>query len=377
MTPLWTHPLLLRVLYAQAMGKAFLRYRDPRRRASGKHQAEFYQTMWRQAAEELGATCARLSDEISEIMLNGLRTRVVHNVSEIDNPVTLALLHDKPLTHQLLGANNLPVPGHAAFTLKDMDAGVSFLKSVGRDCVVKPAGGTGGGRGVTTGVRTIGHLARAAAAAAVYDDEILIEEQIAGDNYRLLYLDGNLIDSFVRRPPRVVGNGKSTVAALLRQINEERLASKTGVSQVLLAIDLDMRRTLAGQGLSLRSVPAKGRAVTLKNVVNENAAADNTTATHLLCPSIIEDGAKAVRALGARFAGIDIVTRDPSVPLMQSGGVILEVNGTPNLYYHYKKSDGCFPAALYVLRRLLLEPGESSLAGKPSRPAVELETANA
>ena len=377
MTWLWTHPLLLRALHAQAMGRAFLRYRDPRRRASGKHQIQFYEEMWRQAAEELGATWTRLGDDMSEISLNGLRTRVAHNVSEIDGPVMLAILHDKPLTHRLLGAQNLPVPRHARFTLKTTAAAVEFLKSIGRECVVKPSGGTGGGRGVTTGIQTPRQLARAAAAAAVYADELLIEEQIAGDNYRLLYLDGKLIDSFVRRPPHVLGDGKSTIAALVRQVNQERLANKAVVSQVLLAIDLDMRRTLAAQGLSLRSVPNRGQVVRLKNVVNENAAHDNTTATQMLCPAIIEDGARAAKALRARFAGIDIVTSDPSVPLAQSGGIILEVNGTPNLYYHYKKADGCFPVAVHLLRRMLLEQNDLPAAFENPRPTAELEPAHA
>jgi D-alanine-D-alanine ligase-like ATP-grasp enzyme len=376
MPPLWTHPLLLRGLYAQAMGRAFLRYRNPRRQTSGRHLAEFYENMWREAAEELGGTWTRLADEMSQITLGGARTRVVHNVSEIDSPVTLAVLHDKPLTHRLMSAEQLPVPRHVAYALKGMVPAVAFLKSIGKDCVVKPAGGTGGGRGVTTGIQTLAHLSRASAAAAVYSDELLIEEQIAGDNYRLLYLDGELIDCFIRRLPRVVADGKSNVAALVRQLNEERLRNKTGVSQVLLGVDLDMRRTLAGQGLSLRSVPPKGRIVTLKTVVNENSGADNTTATQTLCSSIVEDGARAVRVLGARFAGIDIVTRDPSVPLAQSGGVILEVNGTPNLYYHYKKSDGPFPVAVHLLRRLLLETRDAHPPYEQLRPAAELETAH-
>ena len=377
MKSLWTHPLLLRGLYALAMGRAFLRYRNPRRRASGGHQTEFYENTWRQAAEELGGTWTRLSSDMSQITVNGSRTRVVHNVSEIDNPVTLAILHDKPLTHRLLSAENLPVPRHAVFTLKDLQPAATFLQSAGRNCVVKPAGGTGGGRGVTTGIQTLSHLARASAAAAVYADELLIEEQIAGDNYRLLYLDGKLIDAFIRRLPRVIADGKSSVAALVQQVNDERLRNKAGVSQVLLSVDLDMRRTLAGQGLSLRSVPEKGRMVTLKTVVNENSGADNTTATEMLCPSIIEDGQRAVRALGVRFAGIDIVTTDPSVPLAQSGGVILEVNGTPNLYYHYKKADGCFPVAVHLLRRLLSESVETAPENRSPRPAAELEPAHA
>lgn len=377
MTHLLTHPLSLRGLYAMAMARAFLRYRNPRRKASGRNETAFYEQTWREAAEGLGATWTRLAPDMSEIALNGTRTRVYHNVTEIDDPVTLAILHDKPLTHRLLSAAGLPVPRHAVFSLKNIAPAVGFLKTVSRDCVVKPAGGTGGGRGVTTGIQTAGHLARAAAAAAVYADELLIEEQIAGDNYRLLYLDGQLIDSFHRGLPRVVGDGARSISQLIDQLNDERLRHGAGVSQVLLSVDLDLRRTLAKQGLTLRSVPAKGQTVTLKTVVNENAAADNTTATPMLCPAVIEAGARAARVLGARFAGIDLVTPDPSIPLAEAGGVILEVNGTPNLYYHYKKADGAFPVCDHLLRRLLPGTGESSGGSASTLRTAVLETSHA
>lgn len=353
MLDLFLNPLTLRALYVLSMARAFLRYRNPRRRKSGRHHAAFYEQTWREAVEELGGTWTCLGSDIGQIEVAGEYTRVEGNVSEIDDPVTLAVLHDKPLTHRLLKAEGLCVPRHAIFSLKDIAPAIAFLDTINGDCVVKPAGGTGGGRGVTTGIRRRLHLACAAAAAAVYGDELMIEKQIAGDNYRLLYLDGELIDSFIRRRPSVTGDGRSTIHRLVVQANDLRLKHGAGISQVLLTVDLDMRRTLARQGLSLRSVPEAGQQVILKTVVNENGGADNSTATHLLCPSIIEDGARASRALRVRFAGIDIVTRDPSIPLAESGGVILEVNGTPNLYYHYQKSDGPFPAAVHLLRRLL------------------------
>src|SRR5665213_3407721 len=192
-----------------------------------------------------------------------------------------------------------------------------------------------------------------AAAAAVYGDTLLIEEQIGGDNYRLLYLDGELLDAFVRKPPTVIGDGRSTVARLLHAQNSDRLRHGSGQSQALLSIDLDMRRTLAKQKLSLRSVPARGMEVVLKTVVNDNCGIDNSNAARLLCPSIVEDAAKAVRALQIRLAGVDVITADPTVPLAKSGGAILEVNAPPNFYYHYHKSDGACPVAVHVLRRLM------------------------
>ena len=52
---------------------------------------------------------------------------------------------------------------------------------------------------------------------------------------------------------------------------------------------------------------------------------------------------------------MDIITPDPSAPLEEEGGVVLEVNAPPNFYYHYHKKDGAFPVAVHVLRRLLVE----------------------
>jgi cyanophycin synthetase len=353
MIDLLTNRLALRGLYAAALGRAFLRYKNPRRQQAGRHHTEFYARIWRDTADKIGATWRQLTDGISEIELDGVRTRVFENVSEIDDPVTLTVLHDKPLTHQLLVACGLPVPMHATFTLDRIAPAKDFLRSTSRNCVIKPASGTGGGRGVTTGIRTLSHLARASAAAAVYGDELMIEEQIDGDNYRLLYLDGELIDAFVRRLPAVVADGRSSIKSLVAQHNDRRLRERAGVSQVLLTVDLDMRRTLQRQGLSLRSVPAEGQSVTLKTVVNENSGVDNSTVMDQLSPAIVEQCARAVRALRVRFAGIDIVTSNPGVSLDEAGGVILEVNGTPNLYYHYNKKDGAFPVAEHLLARLL------------------------
>ena len=355
MTDFATTPLALRALHAFAMGRAFLRFGSPRRRTADRHRVAFYDRAWRDAAEELGARWEPVGAGVSEIALGEFRTRVIENTCAIDDPVTLAVLADKPLTYRILREEAVPVPPHETFTLGTIARGTEFLRQAKSDCVVKPASGTGGGRGVTTGIRTAWQLARAAAAAAVYGDDLLIERQVRGDNYRLLYLDGELVDAFVRRPPGVTGDGTSTVARLVREANDERLRRGAGVSQVLLSVDLDMRRTLANQGLSLRSVPPRGQAVILKTVVNENDAADNADANTQLCASIVEECARAVRALRVRLAGVDVITPDPSLPLREAGGVVLEVNAPPNFYYHYHKRGGAYPVASHVLRRLLAD----------------------
>ena len=71
------------------------------------------------------------------------------------------------------------------------------------------------------------------------------------------------------------------------------------------------------------------------------------------------------------MAGVDLVTADLSRPLAESGGAILEVNGTPGLHYHYEVADrpSATHVAIPILRALLgcpAEPPRRSLAATAS-----------
>jgi cyanophycin synthetase len=356
MFDLCRHPRLLQGL------KAVYRLRWSRARRSRataaalRIRSEFYRGVWLKAAEKLGASTRFLEDDVMEIERGDFRARVRQNETPLDDYVTVRVAGNKPLTYRLLSEAGLPIPEHARFTLANMRPAIEFLDERRRECVVKPAHDTGGGVGVITGVRSHHRLAHAAAAASVvYGSELLIEEQVPGDNYRLLYLDGRLVDAVVRGAPSVVGDGRSTVRELLARSNEARLARGSAACQSLVRADLEMRHTLAGQGLKLNSRPAAGTVVKLKSVVNDNCGSENATATDALCDSIIDDGARAAAALGVRLAGIDVITADPSVPLRESQGVILEVNTSPGHHWHYHKRDGTFHVAALVLETLLNE----------------------
>ncbi len=329
--------------------------RRSRAAAEGRRiRSEFYRDVWRKAAEQFGAEIRFLDDEVIEIQRGDFRTRVRQNETPLDDFVTLRVAGNKPLTYRLLREADLPIPEHARFSLASMQPAIEFLERRRGDCVVKPAHDTGGGLGVITGVGSHRRLAHAAAAASVvFGSELLIEEQVPGDNYRLLYLDGRLVDAVVRGAPSVVGDGRSTVRELLDRSNEARLADGPTACQALLRADLDMRHTLAAQGLTLGSRPATGRSVKLKSVINDNCGWENRTATDALCQEVIDDGARAAAALGVRLAGVDIITADPSVPLCESRGIILEVNTSPGHHWHYHKCDGRFHVAALILETVL------------------------
>jgi cyanophycin synthetase len=102
----------------------------------------------------------------------------------------------------------------------------------------------------------------------------------------------------------------------------------------------------------------EGRTVAVKTVTSQNRISDNETVREPVAPELIEEARLAAAQVGVRLAGVDLITTDLSRSLKESGGVIIEVNGTPGLHYHYQVADqrNATRVAVPILRRLLEEP---------------------
>ena len=322
-----------------AIGHRVDRFRSGRISSGQRHmwaqRVQFYQSMWRKAAAETGASIDIDDGGAITMRKNGRCLKARDNETYVDSEAPIHRAGDKILVHNLLRANEIAVPQHVLVGIGEFSRALEFMAAAGGAVVVKPASQTGGGSGVTTNVTTASRLRSAMGLARTFCREILLEQQIAGDSYRVLFMDGRLVDSIIRFSPSVTGDGKSTIAGLLRSENAERVRAGIKRSQVLIGDDDDLRNTVAMQGLGMGSVLEPGRRVTLKQAINQNALQENAPATQLLCPAIIEEARKASELAGLRLAGVDVMTCDASRPLNQTGGAIIEVNAPPNLYYHH------------------------------------------
>lgn len=343
------------LVLANTIAKRRRRQSQTVRQAEG-HRAAFYDGVWAEAASNVGASVTAIPEHILEVSLGVRRTRVRLNETAADDIVTLRLAGDKVAVHRLLEAVGIPMPPYLEFRVEEWQAAAAFLSRAARACVVKPARAGSEGRGVTTGVRDRRGLVFAIARAAAFGSDLLIEHEVEGRNYRLLFLDGVLLDALTRFPPTVIGDGSATVADLVRRENLQRVALGSSRAQTLLSVDSDMRLTLQREGLTLDSVPGKDRVVVVKHVVNDNAAHQNEQVRDGLDPAIVGTARAAAAAVGVRLAGVDIITRDPSRPLEETGGVVLEINTTPGLYHHYRRSGDPATVAVPILAALLGVP---------------------
>jgi D-alanine-D-alanine ligase-like ATP-grasp enzyme len=313
-----------------------------------------YPALWRDAAARAGAQLRELGSGFLEISRGSRRVVVRDQWVPLDTAVALELSFDKRIVTGMLRDLGLPVTDQLEYRLRRPQPAIDFLAESTAGCVVKPVGGAGGS-GATCGVRSVSDLARASLRATRIDPRLLIERQVPGDVYRLLFLDGSLIDTVRRRAPSVVGDGRSSITELIQRQNRDTLRAGGRPGASLLRVDLDCVLALRQAGWMVRSVPPAGTVVTVKGTVSQNAPSDNTTVREPLHPDLVAAALRAVERVGLRLAGVDVITTDPGVPLSASGGAIVEVNGTPGLIYHERVADPTHATAVAdpILRTLL------------------------
>lgn len=299
-----------------------------------KLRQKYYDALWSEAAKNTEADIVLNSDGMTRISKAGWSTFVRQHEMMFDSPLMLKLMGNKALTYQLLSDLRAPIVPHLIVSMAQLDQAREFMTSHGT-IVVKPASGTGGGRGVTTGVETETQLIAAAKLAARSDRNLIVERQVEGQSYRLLFLDGQFIDAIRRDPPTLIGDGQSDLRQLIRQENKRREHQLPMRALSPLAIDKDMKNWMMANDMSLSDVPLKDEAIQIKLATNENDSSGNVNVTPKVNEDIISRCAELVQKLGVKFAGVDLICQDIAGPFSSENCYVGEVNTTPGLHHHY------------------------------------------
>ncbi|MCK7614411.1 ATP-dependent carboxylate-amine ligase [Roseibium sediminicola] len=245
------------------------------------------------------------------------------------NPYGAAeVANDKAYTCRFLSEAGIAVPKSHFVPAKDIRTGkrppedvLDFAEDTGFPLYVKPNEGQEG-IGVMR-VDTYHTLQNALHILAKSHEAMLVQEEIRGTDLRILVLDGEVLCAFERHAPEVTGDGTSSLAELV----DAHPSIDPGDGR----IDFE----LSQQALMLESVPEAGRTVSLLPVSNLSSGGTAKIITAALAPELHAMARQAVKTLGLRYAGVDLIV--PFVQRPDTKAVVLEVNAAPGLANLYRR----------------------------------------
>lgn len=248
------------------------------------------------------------------------------------------LAGDKEDTKRILSQAYIPVPrGHVIETPEELDEAIDEL---GFPLVIKPINGNHG-RGVTTNIINHDMAATAFALAKAISDEIIAERFITGQDYRFLVINYKLVAVAKRTPAMIIGDGKSTVAQLIDEVNKDPRRGE-GHEKILTKIIIDeiTKNILSEKRLSLQSVLPLGEILFLKDTANISTGGTARDVTDLVHPYNVLMAERIARLLQLDICGVDIIATDINVPITEKIGAVLEVNAGPGFRMHLAPAKG-------------------------------------
>ncbi|NTV05388.1 MAG: ATP-grasp domain-containing protein [Chlorobiaceae bacterium] len=260
----------------------------------------------------------------------GSRSRVFfESMSNDDGILGYQLQQSKHLCKEVFSTLGFVTPRH--ILVNQISELAKAAEIIGWPCVVKPLF-SGGGRGVTAGIRSMTELEAAFTHAKKYTkDAIMVEQFVSGDDHRLMVIDGKLFAAIRREPSTVTGDGRSTIVQLLDVVNSSRSENmmKSRYLRPIAADDV-LEQHLSKQGVDLDSILPSGRRITLRSNANLSTGGVCIDVTERVHPHVKEMAETIARTLGLVTVGIDYITTDIERPWKEVGSLI-EANKTPSL----------------------------------------------
>ncbi len=264
--------------------------------------------------------------------------RIQATVTSETSSIGVELACDKEDTKYLLEQAEVEVPRGDIISREGSveDA----CRYVGYPLVIKPIDGNHG-RGITVDINSYDDALEAFKVAKEVSSRVIVEKYITGEDYRLLVINNNFVAAAKRTPAHVVGNGKSTIEELVEEVNKDPRRGY-GHEKVLTAITInDLTKTIiTDAGYTADSVLKEGELLILKDTANLSTGGTAEDLTDIVHPANVSMAERISKIIDLDICGIDIMTRDISQPLSDTGGAVLEVNAGPGFRMHLAPTTG-------------------------------------
>ncbi len=235
-------------------------------------------------------------------------------------------IDDKILLKRVLEREGIPVP--RARSVTTLEEARQALRESGT-VTLKPRSGTRG-RHTTTRVSAMQDLDVAFRAAQQLCRYVSIEENLLGSVCRATVVNGALAGFFEARPPRVTGDGVSSIRELVEAKN------RTKPDRVLdVELTEEHLSFLQRTGLQPDSIIEKGRTIDLTHRTGRLFGGETRELFGSVHPKLRAYVERAAASLQVPIAGFDLIIEDPEKdPDDQKWGII-EANSLPFIDLHY------------------------------------------
>ena len=290
-------------------------------------------------AKRRGIPALRLNDASHVQLGYGVKQRQIQaTLTDRTSAIGVEIADDKFWTKQILSQAGIPTPAGSVVTC--IDEAIIVAEDIDYPVAVKPAVGNHG-RGITASVKDQSELEVAFTAAQLVCDSIIIEKTLLGHDFRVLVIDGKLAAAALREPAHVVGDGTSSVRALVDKANADPRRG-VGHERMLTNISVDVmtERLLALKNQTLDDVLPIGQKQSLKSTANLSTGGTARDVTDEIHQSVQLMCERIARLIDIDCIGIDIVANSLQEPLDPGSAGIVEVNAAPGFRMHLEPTEG-------------------------------------
>lgn len=290
------------------------------------------------AAKRHGIPIIRFDDNSMFQLGYGRYSKMIQaTIDSNTSSISVDIASDKVLTKKLLEMQFLPVAkGDKVSSQLEL---LIEAKAIGYPVVLKPRYGYQG-KGVYLNIRNEKQLIDAYNKLKSKYKDIMVEQFIDGQDYRVCVVDGEVVAVSRRNPPSIVGDGISTVGKLIDILNSnDNRGDGHEKPLTKVKIDNELIFYIAKKGYTLDSILGKGKTLILRENSNLSTGGTSVDCTDEICKENIDICVRAAKAIGLNICGIDLCCKDVSKPLYEDG-VIVEVNAAPGIRMHHHPSEG-------------------------------------
>ena len=252
---------------------------------------------------------------------------IFQGLPRLEKKVQTTWIDDKAVLKNKLLEAGIPAPrGGSTRTLEEA---LALFRTLEKPVITKPRSGSRG-RHTTTMIYTEDELRDAWSIAHMISPDVVLEEHIFGSVYRGTVVGGELVGVLAGDPPRITGDGTSTIRELIEKKNASRV-DPIGEYKIT-------KRThdfLARSGYTLESVLPAGVTIDLSEKIGTSYGGSSAELYDEAHPKIKEYLRRAGAVVADNLVGFDFIIPDPTAdPETQKWGII-EGNTLPFINLHH------------------------------------------